>query len=217
MRGTADESSTEPQQQGGSKHKRNASNSHLVKQLAPFNRSPDYGRQRNDDMDEDLESLPGNRILEEEDVRSERSPPKKRPSRRNTGPLFAPSPPPMSDHADEDAVMDDIEPEPEEMDLPDLEPEAAGTEVDVDEDEDSEPGDPDDPDEPKYCYCNRGSYGEMIACDNDQCLREWFHLGCTGLREPPDEDVKWYCDECKPLFVKGKGRGRGVRKAKVVE
>ncbi|KAF2478934.1 hypothetical protein BDY17DRAFT_233608, partial [Neohortaea acidophila] len=54
-----------------------------------------------------------------------------------------------------------------------------------------------DPDEPKYCYCNRGSYGEMIACDNELCAREWFHLGCTDLREPPDEAVKWYCEDCK--------------------
>lgn len=30
-----------------------------------------------------------------------------------------------------------------------------------------------DPSEPRYCYCNRVSYGEMVACDNDDCPREW--------------------------------------------
>lgn len=27
---------------------------------------------------------------------------------------------------------------------------------------------PVDPNEPTYCYCNRVSYGEMIACDNPE-------------------------------------------------
>lgn len=30
-----------------------------------------------------------------------------------------------------------------------------------------------DPSEPRYCYCDRVSYGEMVACDNDDCPREW--------------------------------------------
>ncbi|KAK0483321.1 hypothetical protein IW261DRAFT_1462665 [Armillaria novae-zelandiae] len=30
-----------------------------------------------------------------------------------------------------------------------------------------------DPDEPKYCYCERISFGEMIACDNPPCKIEW--------------------------------------------
>ena len=28
---------------------------------------------------------------------------------------------------------------------------------------------PIDPNEPTYCFCNRVSFGEMIACDNDHC------------------------------------------------
>ena len=28
-------------------------------------------------------------------------------------------------------------------------------------------------DEPRYCYCNGVSYGEMVACDNEKCPREW--------------------------------------------
>lgn len=40
-------------------------------------------------------------------------------------------------------------------------------------------------DEPLYCYCERVSFGEMIACDSDDCKREWFHLECVGLRVAP--------------------------------
>lgn len=44
--------------------------------------------------------------------------------------------------------------------------------------------------EPKYCYCNDVSYGEMVACDNEACAREWFHLKCAGLVRAPDENSK---------------------------
>ncbi|KAI0783101.1 hypothetical protein C8Q75DRAFT_702274, partial [Abortiporus biennis] len=46
-----------------------------------------------------------------------------------------------------------------------------------------------------YCFCDTGSYGEMIACDDPTCDREWFHLACIGLAVPPDGT--WYCDTCK--------------------
>lgn len=42
-----------------------------------------------------------------------------------------------------------------------------------------------DADEPTYCYCNNISYGEMVACDNDACAKEWFHLECAGLDKAP--------------------------------
>ncbi|GAA5848931.1 hypothetical protein JCM9279_004668 [Rhodotorula babjevae] len=58
----------------------------------------------------------------------------------------------------------------------------------------AESGMPIDPNEPTYCYCNRVSFGEMIACENDDCSREWFHLGCVGLEHAPEG--KWYCDDC---------------------
>ena len=45
--------------------------------------------------------------------------------------------------------------------------------------------------EPRYCYCNEVSYGEMVACDNENCPREWFHLRCAGLKEAPGEDCKF--------------------------
>ncbi|KAK0240453.1 hypothetical protein EDD85DRAFT_489001 [Armillaria nabsnona] len=61
-----------------------------------------------------------------------------------------------------------------------------------------------DPDEPKYCYCERISFGEMIACDNPPCKIEWFHLSCTGLTEIPSQSKKWYCDNCKASRKSGK-------------
>ncbi|EPX74261.1 ING family Png2 [Schizosaccharomyces octosporus yFS286] len=46
-----------------------------------------------------------------------------------------------------------------------------------------------------YCYCQQVSYGQMIGCDNENCKREWFHLPCVGLVEPPKGI--WYCTECR--------------------
>jgi len=45
-------------------------------------------------------------------------------------------------------------------------------------------------DEPLYCYCNGVSYGEMVACDADDCEKEWFHLECVGLKVPPKSSGK---------------------------
>lgn len=45
--------------------------------------------------------------------------------------------------------------------------------------------------EKTYCYCQGPSYGEMIGCDNADCLREWFHLDCLGLKTAPSGT--WYC------------------------
>ena len=50
-------------------------------------------------------------------------------------------------------------------------------------------------DDRKYCTCRSVSYGNMIACDNDECPYEWFHWSCVGMtREPAG---KWFCAECK--------------------
>ncbi|KAG2233843.1 hypothetical protein INT48_005289 [Thamnidium elegans] len=51
-----------------------------------------------------------------------------------------------------------------------------------------------DPNEPRYCYCNQVSFGDMVACDGENCEKEWFHYACVGLAEPPVG--KWYCDDC---------------------
>ncbi|PYH28587.1 putative PHD finger domain protein (Ing1) [Aspergillus neoniger CBS 115656] len=66
------------------------------------------------------------------------------------------------------------------------------------EEESLHEGDDEDEDgEPRYCYCNEISFGEMVACDNDACPREWFHLSCVGLTKPPGKNVKWYCNDMK--------------------
>lgn len=85
--------------------------------------------------------------------------------------------------------------------------------------------DEDEEGEPRYCYCNEISFGEMVACDNDACPREWFHLSCVGLTKPPGKNgeffdldprffalwlqtdiltVKWYCNECKENMRRGR-------------
>eukprot|EP00043_Microstomoeca_roanoka_P005721 m.57511 g.57511 ORF g.57511 m.57511 type:complete len:235 (-) comp13092_c0_seq2:164-868(-) len=50
-------------------------------------------------------------------------------------------------------------------------------------------------DKAKYCLCRKGSYGAMIACDNQKCPIEWFHLDCVGLAEAPEGT--WYCPLCR--------------------
>ncbi|KAJ7693648.1 hypothetical protein B0H17DRAFT_1059382 [Mycena rosella] len=61
--------------------------------------------------------------------------------------------------------------------------------MDADADEDGE-----GEDENLYCFCQKQSYGDMIACDNDNCQYEWFHLSCVQLTQPTPE--KWYCRDC---------------------
>lgn len=118
-----------------------------------------------------------------------------------------------ADAKDEDSLV----PEEEASDAEDV---PAGEEGD---DEDVDVEDVDD-NEPRYCYCNNVSYGEMVACDNENCPKEWFHLKCAGLKEAPGEDcecyilgdtfghviafltsllAKWYCRYCKDEMEKG--------------
>ena len=54
-----------------------------------------------------------------------------------------------------------------------------------------------DPNEPRYCLCGDVSWGTMIACDNDDCEKEWFHLSCVALDDLPPRRTKWYCPDCK--------------------
>jgi hypothetical protein len=44
--------------------------------------------------------------------------------------------------------------------------------------------------EPTWCFCEGPSHNEMIGCDNDECIREWFHYACVGITEPPKG--KWF-------------------------
>lgn len=64
----------------------------------------------------------------------------------------------------------------------------------VEEEESMHEGDDEDEEgEPRYCYCNEVSFGEMVACDNDACPREWFHLSCVGLTKPPGKNGECPC------------------------
>ncbi|KAI9806281.1 MAG: hypothetical protein M1825_006396 [Sarcosagium campestre] len=79
---------------------------------------------------------------------------------------------------------------------------------DVDNDDDEVEDMPIDPDEPRYCICGDVSYGTM-------CEREWFHLDCVGLKEPPGRTTKWYCPDCKKALGMGvKSQGSTGRRRK---
>ncbi|KAG9131734.1 hypothetical protein Leryth_009469 [Lithospermum erythrorhizon] len=57
---------------------------------------------------------------------------------------------------------------------------------------------PIDPNEPTYCVCNQVSFGDMIACDNENCQGgEWFHYACVGLTPETRFKGKWYCPSCR--------------------
>ncbi|KAL8167159.1 hypothetical protein V2J09_008658 [Rumex salicifolius] len=59
---------------------------------------------------------------------------------------------------------------------------------------------PIDPNEPTYCICHQVSFGDMIACDNDNCKGgEWFHYACVGLTPETRFKGKWYCPACREL------------------
>ncbi|XP_013411723.1 inhibitor of growth protein 1-like isoform X4 [Lingula anatina] len=63
------------------------------------------------------------------------------------------------------------------------------------EKEDQRIENPIDPEEPTFCLCDQISYGEMIACDNEQCEIEWFHFNCVQLSTKPKG--KWFCPNCR--------------------
>ncbi|EMD40515.1 hypothetical protein CERSUDRAFT_80181 [Gelatoporia subvermispora B] len=68
-----------------------------------------------------------------------------------------------------------------------------------------------------YCFCQKLSYGEMIACDSSDCRYQWFHLPCVNLKPPlPDS---WFCSECAgkrgitvAVAVGGTGGRKGRKK-----
>jgi len=68
-----------------------------------------------------------------------------------------------------------------------------------------------DEDSQVYCFCQQVSFGEMVACDNENCEREWFHLPCVGLTTPPTG--KWFCSEC---LAKGAGQKQRPNEKKKV-
>ncbi|KAF2196311.1 hypothetical protein GQ43DRAFT_476444 [Delitschia confertaspora ATCC 74209] len=55
----------------------------------------------------------------------------------------------------------------------------------------------DESDDTKYCFCQRVSFGDMVACDNENCQFQWFHWECVGIKEEPVGD--WLCPDCRKL------------------
>jgi len=51
-----------------------------------------------------------------------------------------------------------------------------------------------DPNEPVYCTCRRVAFGNMVACDNEECPIEWFHCPCVNLTKVPKNE--WLCPAC---------------------
>lgn len=56
-------------------------------------------------------------------------------------------------------------------------------------------GEEDESDDTKYCFCQRVSFGDMVACDNDNCHFQWFHWECVNIKEEPVGD--WLCPDCR--------------------
>ncbi|KAF2816726.1 uncharacterized protein BDZ99DRAFT_483883 [Mytilinidion resinicola] len=65
-----------------------------------------------------------------------------------------------------------------------------------------EPDQPIRPGEPTYCICRDVSYGTMVACENDNCRTEWFHIECMGMKRAPAQSAIWYCPDCRVLLNK---------------
>ena len=49
-----------------------------------------------------------------------------------------------------------------------------------------------------FCFCQKGEFGQMVACDNPACKIEWFHFKCVGLTSEPTGS--WYCPDCRCTF-----------------
>lgn len=193
-------------------HRKSGSGAHILKQIANFNRSPVMDRHHDAD---DVSDLEGEEDDDDDEETGEEE--QDRPSRRSQQPRIAAvsrSRRGNGNGNDSRSVVSGSRGRSVPEEEPALEPDAG-------EEEEGE-----DPNEDKYCYCGQGSFGEMIACDNDDCLKEWFHLDCTGLRAVPGDNgefvssqngcfmltvvvVKWYCDDCKEAMqatTKRKGR-----------
>jgi inhibitor of growth protein 3 len=73
-----------------------------------------------------------------------------------------------------------------------------GNKDDKQPDGDEETADAEDDDagdDKKYCSCQNVSFGDMVACDNDDCPYEWFHWSCVGLKGAPNGT--WFCPKCR--------------------
>ncbi|KAH9998826.1 hypothetical protein BJV74DRAFT_824044 [Russula compacta] len=95
-------------------------------------------------------------------------------------------------------------------------PEPPGPDEDAEGEDDVEEGngdeDEDNEDKTLYCFCQKMSYGEMVACDNTDCTYQWFHLPCVNLK-PPLPEV-WYCSDCISKGAPGSVDNSGPERTK---
>jgi len=47
-----------------------------------------------------------------------------------------------------------------------------------------------------WCYCQVDKQDEMVGCDNEECLIQWFHLSCLNLTVEQLLLGDWFCPEC---------------------
>ena len=51
-------------------------------------------------------------------------------------------------------------------------------------------------DEGSYCLCKSVWCNGMVACANEDCKVEWYHLGCINLWQKPTG--RWVCPKYSP-------------------
>ena len=95
-----------------------------------------------------------------------------------------------SNAGDEDSNVSD-------GDISDEDATSAGPRKDGAADEIAMELDDEDGDDTRYCFCHNVSYGDMVACDNENCPYQWFHWGCIGITEEPVGE--WLCPHCRKL------------------
>ncbi|KAF2748381.1 hypothetical protein M011DRAFT_466786 [Sporormia fimetaria CBS 119925] len=67
-------------------------------------------------------------------------------------------------------------------------------------------GEEDEGDDTKYCLCQRVSFGDMVACDNENCAYQWFHWECVGIKVEPEGE--WLCPDCRAQAANKVKKGR---------
>lgn len=72
----------------------------------------------------------------------------------------------------------------------------------MDGDGDEEMMDDGENDNRHYCTCHRVSFGDMVACDDNECPYEWFHWECVGITKEPQGI--WICATCTDRRAKNK-------------
>ena len=72
----------------------------------------------------------------------------------------------------------------------------------MDGDGDEEMMDDGENDNRHYCTCHRVSFGDMVACDDNECPYEWFHWECVGITKEPQGI--WICSTCTERRAKAK-------------